>query len=213
MAAALDGATDAELDARPAPGKWSARRDRPPSGRQRDDVGDPSASARRRRATRPSAPYDRESCSRDVSTTIGRSPARSWRFRPREARRRDLLDRMTEADFAKDRHASRTRQLQRGPLARDLRRARAQSRRSDQARAHGACRDMNPSFTSLDFDHRVALARHVGVLRSRSARRVVAGDSIGHGAARARAPMRWNGSRPSSRTRCSDALAGRFTAR
>ena len=86
VAAALEGATDKELDARPAPGKWSAREivhhladsEMTSAVRLRLLVAEEHAAIRAVR---------RERVCRHGSTTTGRSRARCWRFRRRAARR------------------------------------------------------------------------------------------------------------------------------
>ena len=134
VAEALAGATDAELDARPAPGKWTRARDRASSRRQRDDVGDPPAAARRDRTGR-----------RSPATTRSEFARRLYYDRPIEAsleafkaaRRTtaEILERMTRGGVGARGHAHRTRAVHRRALARDLRRARAQPRRADPRRA------------------------------------------------------------------------------
>jgi hypothetical protein len=99
VADALHGATEAELDARPAPGKWTAREivhhladsEMISAIRLRLLVAEEHASIR---------PYDQEEFARRLH--YDRPIASSLlAFQAARSSSGDLLDRMTEADFAK----------------------------------------------------------------------------------------------------------------
>ncbi len=99
VAAALEGATDAELDARPAPGKWSARQivhhladsEMTSAIRLRLLVAEDRAQIR---------PYDQELFARTLH--YDRPVASSMlAFQAARASNGDLLDRLTEAQWAK----------------------------------------------------------------------------------------------------------------
>ena len=136
-------------------------------------------------------PYDQEEFARKLhydrpiaSSLLAFQAARSSTgrsARPHERRR-----------LGERRHASRASTLRRRAMARDLRRPRAQSRRSDHSARGAVRRQMNPSFTCSISIIASAVARHVGVLRSDRARVVVAGLALGdrpEGARRVRGRM------------------------
>jgi hypothetical protein len=120
VAAALQGATDAELDAKPGPGKWSAREivhhlgdsEMTSAVRLRLLVAEDRAQIR---------PYDQELFARALH--YDRPIAAS--LRAFQAARESM---------GEDGQPSRARSLQRRALAGNLRGPCAQSRRSDQAR-------------------------------------------------------------------------------
>ena len=98
MAAALEGATDTELDSRPGPDKWTAREivhhladsEMTSAIRLRLLVAEENAAIRA---------YD-EKVSERLHYDRPIAP-RCSPFRPRAASTGDLLDKMTDADFAK----------------------------------------------------------------------------------------------------------------
>ena len=139
VAEALVGATDEELDARPAPGKWTAREivhhladsEMTSAIRLR-------AAARRRQSADPSATT--RTSSRAGCTTIGRSRRRSTRSR-RARRSTGRSARLPDRGRVAARgHSLRARPLRRRALARDLRRARPSARRADPRRARTAAK-------------------------------------------------------------------------
>jgi DinB family protein len=100
VAAALDGATDAELDAKPAPGKWSAREivhhladsEMTSAIRLRQLVAEDHAAIR---------PYDQDEFARKLH--YDRPIAASLEaFKAARSSTGELLDNMTEADWAKE---------------------------------------------------------------------------------------------------------------
>jgi DinB family protein len=100
VAAALEGATDAELDAKPAPGKWSAREivhhladsEMTSAIRLRQLVAEEHAAIR---------PYDQEEFARKLY--YDRPIAASLEaFKAARRSTGELLDKLTEADWAKE---------------------------------------------------------------------------------------------------------------
>ena len=130
---ALAGADDAALDRRPGPGTWSARE----IVHHLADS-EMTSAIRLRRLIAEDNPtivgYDQEAFA--VRLHYDRPIASSLEaFRWARVSTAEILDRLTEDDWARSGHAQRERRLQRHGLARDLRRARDQARRPDPPRA------------------------------------------------------------------------------
>ena len=130
---ALAGADDAALDRRPGPGTWSARE----IVHHLADS-EMTSAIRLRRLIAEDNPtivgYDQEAFA--VRLHYDRPIASSLEaFRWARVSTAEILDRLTEDDWARSRHAQRERRLQRHALAGDLRRARHQARRPDPPRA------------------------------------------------------------------------------
>ena len=135
VAEALAGATDEELDAHPAPGKWSARE----VVHHLADSEMTSAIAAAAAASATDNPqifgYDQDEFARRLYYD---RPIEASLDAFKTARRStgEILERMTDADWARaagthTEHGA----LHRGAVARDLRRARARARRADPGRA------------------------------------------------------------------------------
>ena len=138
VAAALEGATDAELDAKPAPGKWSAREivHHLADSEMTSAIRLRLLLAEERAAIRP---YDQEEFARKLH--YDRPIANSLlAFQAARNSTAELLDRLTEDGLGEGGHASGASTIRRRALAGDLCRPRAQSRRSNQTRARSAAR-------------------------------------------------------------------------
>ena len=209
VAAALEGASDTELDARPAPGTWTAREivhhladsEMTSAVRLRLLVAEENAAIRpydeKEFASR--LHYDRPdrqfaACVSGRAPVDGRAARRDDRCRFRQERAR-IRSTGATASSAGSRSTPSTRT-------------------STPIRFAGpGPRQHEPILHLLDHHHRVAIARDVGVFRSHRARNLVADVAIGHGAARARRVRGGMGADGVLGRDARHGLEARFTAR
>ena len=111
-------------------GEVERARDRPPPRRQRDDVGHPAAAGSSPKTNPVIIGYDQEEFARRLyyDRPLAASLAA---FAAARASTAEILTRMSEAEWRRRGTHSESGAVQRRALARDLRRPRPQSRRSD----------------------------------------------------------------------------------
>ena len=207
----LQGATEAELDARPAPGKWTAREivhhlaDSEMTSAVRLRLLVAEEHARFVRTTR--------SCSRARSTTIAPSPLQCWRSKPHAVQRRAARQ-AERGGWAKEgTHPEHDRYSVERWL--EIYAAHAHNHADQITRARASVRDYDrgaAEFHFVDFHHRVAQRACCG--RFSTPARL---SSWWQAPARSPFPAcsaltRSNGTPRISRTTCWAGLAGRFTA-